>query len=379
MAGSWMLMAHGDIDVYVDRQDGPRGATQVGSTNWIMGMATRPLGPGMIHLDGMLSAEPWTVGSGGYPLLLQSGETYAGQPLHDRQHPHNLFMELSTMYEQPIGAGLAASVYLAPVGEPALGPVAFMHRPSAQSDPFASIAHHWQDVTHITFGVATVAIYSRVVKFEASVFNGREPDEHRTSIELRPLDSWSVRLDANPGMAWSLNASVGYLKRPEDLRPDVAQRRFGASVMRTVKVDKSGEWASALIYGANEPIASGVPQAIEHSVVAESNVDLNPRSTVYGRITWVQKSAEELVVTGLPANQRFGIATLSAGYSRELYQLKRTAMAVGVRAEVGELPAGLEPVYGTRHPLGFALYLRLRPMRSTIMSDMDMSMPMDMH
>jgi hypothetical protein len=264
------------------------------------------------------------------------------------------------------------------VGEPALGPVAFMHRPSAQSDPFASIAHHWQDVTHITFGVATAAIYSRVVKLEASVFNGREPDEHRTSIELRPLDSWSVRLDANPGMAWSLNASLGFLKSPEDLHAAVAQRRFGVSVMRTVKVG-SGEWASALIYGANEPIASGVPQAIEQSVVAETNLDLNPRNTIYGRFTWVQKTAEQLVVTGLPADQRFGIATVSAGYSRELYQLKRTTIAIGLRAEVGELPASLEPAYGTRHPLGLALYLRFRPTRSTTMSDMDMSMPMDMH
>jgi hypothetical protein len=378
MAGSWMLMLHGVADFFADRQDGPRGATQVGSTNWVMGMAMRTVGEGVLHLDGMLSVEPLTVGNGGYPLLLQSGETFGGQPLHDRQHPHNLFMELSTMYERPIGRGLAISVYVAPVGEPALGPVAFMHRPSAQSDPFANIAHHWQDVTHITFGVATVGIYSRVVKLEASVFNGREPDEDRYAIELRPLDSWSVRFDANPTAEWSLNASAGLLKSPEALHPDVSQRRIGASIMRTSGFGTSGEWASALIYGANQPIALGVSQPIENSVVAETNLDLDGRNTVYGRLTWVQKTADELAVPGLPADQRFGLATVSVGYSRELFHIRHTAIAVGMRGEVGQVPVGLQPTYGTRNPLGFAVYLRVRPAVSASMAGMDMSMPMGM-
>jgi hypothetical protein len=377
-SGSWMLMAHGDVDVYYDQQSGPRGATQIGSTNWVMGMAMRPLGAGILHLDGMFSAEPLTVGTGGYPLLLQSGETYAGQPLHDRQHPHNLFMELSAMYERPIGGGLAMSIYVAPVGEPALGPVAFMHRPSAQSDPFANIAHHWQDVTHITFGVATVGIYSRVVKLEASVFNGREPDEDRYAIELRPLDSWSVRVDASPSASWGLNASAGFLKSPEALDPEVSQYRIGASVMRTTGFGKSGEWASALIYGANQPTALGASRPIESSLVAETNLDLDGRNTVYGRLTWVQKTAEELVVPGLPADQRFGLVTVSVGYSRELFHIRHTAIAVGMRGEMGQVPVELQPTYGTPNPLGFAVYLRVRPMVTASMGGMDMSMPMDM-
>jgi hypothetical protein len=282
------------------------------------------------------------------------------------------------MYERPIGRGLAISVYVAPVGEPALGPVAFMHRPSAQSDPFANIAHHWQDVTHITFGVATVGIYSRVVKLEASVFNGREPDEDRYAIELRPLDSWSVRFDANPTAEWSLNASAGLLKSPEALHPDVSQRRIGASIMRTSGFGTSGEWASALIYGANQPIALGVSQPIENSVVAETNLDLDGRNTVYGRLTWVQKTADELAVPGLPADQRFGLATVSVGYSRELFHIRHTAIAVGMRGEVGQVPVGLQPTYGTRNPLGFAVYLRVRPAVSASMAGMDMSMPMGM-
>ena len=360
-AGRWMLMSHGVIDVYFDHQGTPRGANQFGSTNWIMGMVMGRLGGGMLQLDGMLSAEPLTVGGRGYPLLLQSGESYKGEALHDRQHPHDLFMELSASYEHAIGRRLAFSLYAAPVGEPALGPVAFMHRPSAQSDPFASIAHHWQDVTHITFGVLTAGIYTRNVKLEGSVFNGREPDEHRYDFDFHKIDSWSARLSVNPAAEWSLNASYGFLKSPEGLHPDESQRRVSGSVMRTVKRGTEGEWATALVYGGIQrwqgPFFWKWGQ-LEHSVLLESNLQLDRKNVMYGRITWVQKDGEELVAA-VPG--RSNLTTVALGYARELLRVKRTALEVGVRGEVGMIPATLEPFYHTRHPAGFAVYLRLRP------------------
>lgn len=54
----------------------------------------------------------------------ESGESWQGQPLHDRQHPHILFVELAAMYEQKLTRGLGFALYGGPVGEPALGPVA---------------------------------------------------------------------------------------------------------------------------------------------------------------------------------------------------------------------------------------------------------------
>ena len=173
MTGPWMLMAHGDLNLYYDHQGTTRGDDQVGSANWLMLMAMRDAAGGMLRLSTMLSAEPFTVGPRGYPLLLQSGEAYQGEPLHDRQHPHDLFMELSATWERALTRRVGLSLYAAPVGEPALGPVAFMHRPSAENDPFATIAHHWQDVTHITFGVLTAGLFTRAEKLEVSLFNGR--------------------------------------------------------------------------------------------------------------------------------------------------------------------------------------------------------------
>src|SRR5689334_9090688 len=164
MAGGWMLMVHGDVFLQYDHQGGPRGDDQVGSINWAMLMVMRELGRGTLHLHGMLSAEPLTIGARGYPLLLQSGESYHGEPLHDRQHPHDLFMELSAMFERSITRRVGAVLYAALVGEPALGPVAYMHRPSALNDPFAPLSHHWMDATHITFGVLTAGVFTRAVK-----------------------------------------------------------------------------------------------------------------------------------------------------------------------------------------------------------------------
>src|SRR2546427_4190311 len=85
-------------------------------------------------------------------------------------------------------------------GEPAVGPAAFPHRPSASDDPLAPLAHHWQDGTHITFGVLTAGVFTPTTKLEASVFNWREPDEKRTQFYYagRALDSYNAGLSGNP-------------------------------------------------------------------------------------------------------------------------------------------------------------------------------------
>ncbi len=240
--GAWTLMLHGSAFLQYDRQGGPRGDDQLALLDWAMLDASRPLAGGELHLRGMLSTDPWSVGSAGYPLLLQTGESNRGVPVHDRQHPHDLFMELAALYERPVARNLALSLYLAPVGEPALGPVAFPHRPSAADDPLAPISHHWQDGTHITFGVATAGVFTRAVKLEGSWFNGREPDEERTGFDYsgRKLDSYSVRLTANPGLRWSVSGWYAYLKSPEALHPDESLHRFGASALTTQGFGKEG-------------------------------------------------------------------------------------------------------------------------------------------
>jgi hypothetical protein len=145
----WTLMTHGNLFFQYLHESGNRGSHQTGGINWVMGMADRPVGGGHLGLRGMISLEPWTIRGCGYPDLLATGEVCKGDPIQARQHPHDLFMELAAEYDRPVGGGVRIQVYGGPVGEPALGPVAFPHRISAMPNPLAPIAHHWFDATHV--------------------------------------------------------------------------------------------------------------------------------------------------------------------------------------------------------------------------------------
>src|SRR5215211_6213802 len=271
MFGAWEVMAHGFVFGQYDNQSGRRGDDQIGSLNWTMLMASRELAGGHFQARTMLSLDPATVTSKGYPLLLQTGEAFEGEPLHDRQHPHEFFMELGVLYQREFNRHIAWSLYAAPSGEPALGPVAFMHRPSAMDNPAAPLGHHWQDATHVSFGVLTAGIFTRRWQLEGSVFNGREPDEHRWNFDPIKLDSYSGRVTVNPNMSWSLTAGYGYLKSPEALHPDEPMHRITASALHGRAIGTEGQAASAVVWGVNR---HGEQSPATHSFLAENETIL---------------------------------------------------------------------------------------------------------
>ena len=373
MFGDWMIMAHGFVFAQYDKQGGERGDDQFGSLNWLMLMANRDLAGGRLQARTMLSLDPLTVTNRGYPLLLQTGETYKGEPLHDRQHPHDFFMELGALYQREIKKNLAWSIYAAPSGEPALGPVAFMHRPSAMDNPAAPIAHHWQDATHVSFGVVTGGIYSRQWQLEGSVFNGREPDENRWDFDPIKLDSYSGRLTVNPTPHWSIAAGYGYIKSPEALNPDESMHRVTASILHGAKLGSGGQWSSTVVWGANKHSTGA---SWSNGFLAESEAILDTRNTLFGRTELVQKSAEDLVVDspvttrdgivlpGFPADERFTVGVLQLGYIRELTRLRWATIGLGAAGALNFVPAPLESYYGSRNPAGAFVFLRLRPFHS---------------
>lgn len=362
MPGDWTVMLHGVAYGVWNDQGGPRGDTQIGLIDWEMVMAMRPLAGGTLHLHAMTSLEPFVLGGRGYPLLMQTGESWRGEPLRDRQHPHDLVMEVGAMYERALSPGTVATLYVAPVGEPALGPVAYMHRPSSDGDPFAPIGHHWQDATHITYGVLTAGIGTRTVKLEGSLFNGREPDENRTDFDFDGaplLDSWSARLNLNPTARWSLSAFFGWLGGPEPDHPDESVQRVGGSAQYVRPLRRGGHAAATLLTSANRHEDA---DHWEPSVLAEGSVTLLRGTTLFARTEWVRKSAEDLVLEGGgDEDEEFGITSLSAGVVRDVAALGGFSLALGARANVALLPEGLEATYGSRTPTGAAVFLRLRP------------------
>jgi len=383
----WAMMAHGAAFVAWDQQaGGPRSDAAFMSTNWGMFMAAHPIGAGRLELHAMASVEPWTATGRGYPLLLQSGEAYDGAPLHDRQHPHNLFMELAADYQVPIAPTVGIEAYAGPVGEPALGPVAFPHRPSASADPFAPLSHHWQDATHIAFGVATLGLFTHAIKLEGSIFNGREPDQRRADIELttpddRTLDSYAGRVSVTTSPHYVVAAWYGYLRSPEQLTPDVSIRRFGASLLTARPVGARDVWSSAVIWGANletgrepaAPPASGDSAAaatiaadhrVSESVLLESTFEFAGANTISARAEYVQKSAGDLdLPVAVPGTlPRYDIASFSVGYIREIGTFTRYLSAgVGAELLLDLIPSSLLPFYHTQRPGGLGVFLRLRP------------------
>ena len=131
------------------QQTGPRGDDKFYAPNWGMANGHALLWRGgTLAIDLMLSLDPATITNRSYPELFQTGETAYGHTLVDAQHPHNFIMALGFDYAHP-RAGSMLQFYYAPVGDPALGPVAFPHRASAFELPQATLSHHWQDSTHI--------------------------------------------------------------------------------------------------------------------------------------------------------------------------------------------------------------------------------------
>lgn len=371
MAGSWLLMGHGFAFLQYNTQGGPRGDDQVAATNWAMGMASRNLAGGRFQARAMLSLDPATVGGRGYPLLLQSGESYQGQPIVDRQHPHDFLMELGVMYERALTRSLGVLLYAAPSGEPALGPVAFMHRPSGADDPLAPLSHHRQDATHITFGVLTAGVFGSRWKVEGSWFNGREPDEHRWGFDRLRLDSYSGRFTVNPDSTWSFTAGYGRLTSPEALHPGDNIERYSASVLFSRSYGMDGHFASSLVWGANKSHGHTT-----HAVVFEADAIVRHHMTVYGRAELVEKSAEELALPsgagGFDPDSILPVTSVSLGLLHDVGEVAGVAFGLGVRGTVNFVPDALRPIYGSGTPRSALVYLRLRPVHRAPVSHEEM-------
>jgi hypothetical protein len=350
--GGWSGMVHGYADLIYDHQGGPRGADKTFSESMLMVMAQHAVGPGELTLRSMLSLDP-LMGADGYPLLLQSGETANGvTPLVDRQHPHDLFMELAGVYSVPIGQGSSAFFYFGYPGEPALGPATFMHRVSGMDDPAAPITHHWLDSTHITFGVVTAGLVHGPFKIEGSIFNGREPDQHRWDFDPLRLNSWSGRLSYNPTADWALQVSYGFIKSPEQLTPNVDQRRLTASVTYNRPL-KGGNWQTTLAWGRNYDH----PGNTLDGVLLESALILG-RHTVFGRTENVEK--DELFEAPRPlAGHVFRVSELTLGYVYDLLVARHLALGFGVQGSLNFVPSTIRFAYGD-DPAGVMPFVRLK-------------------
>jgi hypothetical protein len=350
--GTWDLMMHGVVFVDYNQQGGPRGEGKAESVNWVMLMEQPKLSRGTLLFREMFSSESLTSPHPGFPELFQTGETYHGQPLVDHQHPHNVFSELAMDYTRPVTEKLWWLFYGGIVGEPALGPIAYVHRFSASELPLAPLSHHLQDSTHISFGVLTTGIIVDHFKLEGSVFNGREPDEKRYTIQFAALDSWSARLGVAPSRNWTAQYSYGRLEHPEALEPG-SQRRQTASV-EYVRPFTRGSFASSLIWGRVHKVFDN------HNLngyVFETTTNFLSRYYAFSRLELVDK--DELFPAN-PLSPSYRIGAYTFGGSRDLVQKRLWHLALGADLTFYSKPSVLDASYGN-NPISFQIFVRLRP------------------
>jgi hypothetical protein len=356
-AGSWQVMLHALASVNSLRATGPRGGEKEFSTNWGMLMAQRPLGGGHLMLRTMLSLEPATISGRSYPELFQTGETAFGRHLIDGQHPHDLFMELAAEYARAFGPRSFGYLYVAPVGDPALGPVAFPHRDSGLEIPQATLGHHFEDSTHIASNVITAGYGFRALRVEASAFHGAEPDEERWDLDGGPLDSTSVRLTFTARPSFVAQVSGGYLTKPEKLEPG-DQRRASASVSYT-----RGGWASSAIWGR---VYKESHDNTVQAMLVESTLRFLRRHTLMFRVEDTEK--DELFPHAHPTGQierpalpvaTFRIRAATAGYTFDVYRRGALRIGAGGNYTWYRFPDKLNGFYGER-PRTKVFYVRAR-------------------
>ncbi|MGE0158362.1 MAG: hypothetical protein AB7T31_03055 [Gemmatimonadales bacterium] len=380
-AGAWMLTVHGFTTTAYISDRGPRGDDGVFGMSMLGGHASRPVGSGRLELRATLSADA-AFGRAGYPTLLQTGESADGStPLLDRQHPHDLFTEIAAAHSFPIEEGAWLTSYVALVGEPAFGPLAFMHRASAEPVPRAPIGHHFLDGMHITHGVVTLGVTSgERLRFEASGFNGREPDSDRWDIEPPRVDSYSFRVSARVGSDWALQASVAEVTSPERLHPGIDVSRLSSSVTWNRPL-RRGNWQTTVAVARARYARTVIPVAearrtfsapvLAHylALAAETGVPEDSLALYFPERTQDAASIEtsvriDRIALGVrletaaktelfaPQDARhsqvYDVAKVEMGASVDVLSARAGTLSVGSALSAPFLPAELEATYGSR-------------------------------
>jgi hypothetical protein len=391
--GSWQLMTHGLVNAVYGNEFGPRGDAARFGTGMLMLMGRKRLATGSVGFRFMLTAEP-AMGPAGYPLLLQTGETADGvTPLVDRQHPHDMLMELAGTWTRNLSSENSIFIYAGLVGEPPVGPAAFMHRVSGRENPLAPIGHHMLDATHIAQGVVTLGFVAKEgVKIEAGVFNGHEADERRWNIQTPRLNSFAGRVSVNPHRDWSLQWSVAHLDEPEQLHRGLGLDVLSMTASTTYNRRFSrANWQTTLAWGRSKRDTIPLPVLSVASLASAQSADTSPASHIHVVSTTTGTSGRSPIQHGLLIESAANVGrlhTLFARYERvakdelfapgdarhaTLYSVGRATVGyvvnlrvtgvvqpgIGIGASIVAVPSDLRDSYGDS-PWGLAAFLRLR-------------------
>ena len=371
----WQFMHDGAVFGVFNHQGGPRGTDEFRVPNWWMGMASRPVGPSQLTFNIMLSLDPATAGKSGYAELFQVGEALNGRPLVDRQHPHDFVMQLAAVWRTPIGDNTGLTIAGGPAGEPALGPVAFMHRASCAEYPFATLV-----ASHLRFHSHRLRRRDggdRSRRLDGRGVAVQRPRARRGSLGLRLRDA-QFRVGAGVVSAdrrVAVQASTGHLVDPEELEPgNIERTTVSASWLKQNDMDFR---AITIGYGVN-----AAEHGTRQAMFAEGtrHVGLN---SLFLRAETLQVETNVLLMDTALASEREAqrknvVGTLTFGAVRDFLRWRGFEGGLGAAITFYAVPEVLKPSYG--RPVSWQLYFRLRPPdRGGRMWNMTMARPMVGH
>ena len=373
-AAGWSFMQDANVFVMFNRQGSARGERELKAPNWWMGMARRNIGSGRLTLNLMLSLDPATVGKQGYSHIFEIGESFEGNPLIDHQHPHDFLMQAAAVWRQPIAKGMTVTLAGAAVGEPALGPIAFMHRSSAAENPMSPLGHHTFDSSHIAMGVLTAGVERGPFQVESSVFHGAEPDEDRWDLmDPGALDSWSVRGWYRPSAAWSFQVSHGFLKVPDPLEEGDVRRSSASAHVRLARPGRSlgggggaGSTSVTVAWGRNQKLSGSYDAYLAEMTRARPSTSFFWRVEATQVETDVLRTGQHLAGGGrknahvIGDGSRDFVGAVSAGATWTLWRPKLWDVAVGGQITGYAVPGSLAPFYGS-DPWSVQAFVRVRP------------------
>jgi hypothetical protein len=361
------VQLHGNaFSAFVD-QNTLRGGSELQTTAWLMTSYTHPFNAGEWGARVMLTLDPLTLGDCGYARLAlgQLGQC-DDRPFDDRVAAHPLLMDVSlhgALRLQQATLSLRAGL----VGEPALGPVSYMHRPSAQFDPALPLTSFDLNPAHIASGFATMGIARGRLTLELSAFNNDHGDDDPYDLDTGAFDSFAARAGVRLGAASMLRVSAGQLDSVQggahaahggiagDTRV-VTVSLEGDNRVRGIPVTTTFAWGRqhAGGIGTNAFLAEALVQRGPHAVTlrAESHESIDQDATV---VILPDGSHSHSFTNHVVATHEIG-----AAWSMRVIRLMSVQGRVGVRGGVTFFPERRHGYYGEARGRYLAAFLNLQ-------------------
>ncbi len=155
-------------------------------------------------------------------------------------------------------------------------------------------------------------------------------------------------MTVNPNDHWSVAGSAAYI----DPREHEPLHRLELSALH-----EAGGWSTSFVWGANVPTDT---RRVLNTALIQTNIELDARNTIFGRAEYVTRTADDLSRVG-SVSEEIPVSALALGYARRLREVRGVGAWLGARGDMDFVPAQLRLFYGSRTPVGFIVYLRLRP------------------